>query len=402
MLDRTLLLPLALGLLQCFFAARLRGDDEPEPEEDFVRLRRPVLGFVIERSASTAGEPTGGRHRIVALEDGRVLHTGTLDECEGHLVDTLLERFGRGRPNVALKTLGGWQLWEDVFWYAGWRIQTHVFTGHHRLLSPDEARRAWGSYEACRAVFEEVRHREHLTLESDHLVVLLHGLGRTRRAFGPLRDALRSAGYAVLDVGYPSTRRSIAEHAASLERLLDSQDDVHRLSFVTHSLGGVVVRAALGRDAAWRGRMQLSRLVMLSPPSRGSAAARALRPFLPFRAIAGPAAVELGGELAAIPPPPLPFGIVAGARGGERGFNPFLEGPDDGVLAVSETVLENADDFLVVAGTHTFLMRNPTVIDAVTSFLATGRFAPLDGPLGAPGAPASSRATGGEDSGDPR
>ena len=45
-------------------------------------------------------------------------------------------------PNLPLPTLGGMQFWGDVTHRAGWRVQRHVVTGHHRLL--DELGRAAG------------------------------------------------------------------------------------------------------------------------------------------------------------------------------------------------------------------------------------------------------------------
>jgi pimeloyl-ACP methyl ester carboxylesterase len=329
-----------------------------------------VLGLTIERAVG------GDRHRLVDVDGGgAVLAAGDLEACEARLVEVLRERFGRGYPNLEMPTLGGMQLWGDVFWYAGWRIQENVYTGHCRLLSPDDERHAWGPFEACRAAFEEVRVKRGLTLEGKHLVVLLHGLGRTRQTFAPLREELRGAGYSVAAVEYPSTRRSLAEHADGLNALLSRIDDVQRISFVTHSLGGMVVRAALAAEAPWRERLELDSVVMLAPPSKGSQIARALVDFVPFRKLAGPSGVEVGGELGELPPPPpCPFGIVAGARRGDRGWNPLLEGADDGVLAVEETELEGASDFLVVPGAHTFLMKDPKAIEAVLAFLRHGRF----------------------------
>ena len=42
----------------------------------------------------------------------------------------------KSKPNLPIRTLGGRQFWADVDWFAGWRIQEHVWTGHHRLLDP--------------------------------------------------------------------------------------------------------------------------------------------------------------------------------------------------------------------------------------------------------------------------
>ncbi len=56
-------------------------------------------------------------------------------------------------PNIRFPTLGGQQLWLDVCFFAGWRIQKNILTGRYRLLNPKSIRYAWGSHEACLMVF---------------------------------------------------------------------------------------------------------------------------------------------------------------------------------------------------------------------------------------------------------
>ena len=59
-------------------------------------------------------------------------------------------------PNLPFPTMGGRQLWADVNWYAGWRVQQNVWTGHCRLLDPENRRRAWGRRPAVEdALFQQ-------------------------------------------------------------------------------------------------------------------------------------------------------------------------------------------------------------------------------------------------------
>jgi hypothetical protein len=122
-------------------------------------------------------------------------------------------------------------------------------------------------------------------------------------------------------------------------------------------------------------RLEVHRLAMVAPPSRGSAAARLLGEFAPARWIAGPSAVQATPEeVARVPPPSCRFGIIAGGRADGRGYNPWISGDDDGLLSVEETRLDGAEDFLVAPAEHTFIPGNPQVIEATLSYLATGRF----------------------------
>ncbi len=303
-------------------------------------------------------------------------------------------------PNLPFPTLGGRQLWADVNWYAGWRVQQHVWTGHCRLLDPTNMRRAWGKRPAVEDALRQERRQNELHLSSNHLVVLLHGLGRSRTSMAELQQQLRAAGYEVMDVGYPSTRRSIAEHAAQLNSLLDqiaASEEVQTISFVTHSLGGMMARAALavgkpnpGTDALktaaaadvtpaaepqWRKSLQVHRLVMLAPPSGGSSLAQSLKNFLPFQWLAGDSGQQVTlDEASRIPVPDCKFGIVAGYRKPGKGWNPLLEGEDDGVVRVEETRLPGAEDFWAVPSLHTFIMEDPIVVAGVLHFLQVGKF----------------------------
>lgn len=281
------------------------------------------------------------------------------------------------RPNLPLPTLGGRQLWADRHWFAGWRVQQHAWTGHARLLDSNNVRQAWGSLAACEAALQVARNERGLSLVSDRVVVLVHGLGRSRASMSELAQALEAQGWAVLDMGYPSTRRSLDEHAAQLGGLLDhlADDGARQVDFVTHSLGGIVVRSALARKDAWRAQLEIGRLAMLAPPSQGSSLAQALKDFVPFRMIMGEVGPELAlDEAGAVPAPDCRFGVVAAQRGDGGGWNPLLKGADDGVVTVEETKLEGMEDFLLVRGLHTFVMDQPEVVAAVLRYLETGDF----------------------------
>lgn len=274
-----------------------------------------------------------------------------------------------------MPTLGGKQIWADRFVCAGWRIQENVVTRHCRLLDPRNVRRAWGSYAVCRAAFDRLRVPLAIVPTGDHLVVMLHGIFRAAEGFLPMARALSREGYEVAAITYPSTRRSIEEHAAQVTEILDAAEDVRTVSFVGHSMGGIVARRVLARDGAWKARIAVHRLVTIGTPNRGAELADALAAWWSFRTLAGPAGLDLTTSQApSVPLPSCRFGIVAGARGDGRGWNPLLPGDDDMTVSLQSAQLEGAEDTLIVPGMHTFLMRRPDVIEGVSRYLRTGRF----------------------------
>ena len=215
-------------------------------------------------------------------------------------------------------------------------------------------------------------------------------------ALSGMRRGLQERGWEVATWTYPSLRRGLADHAAQLELWLDRLQGVDQVHFVTHSLGGIVVRATAGGEDLrgirseppavpnpgdpWRGRIRVGDSVFIAPPSRGAALADRLDRHSAFRMVFGATGRALRtGQLDDLPLPAFRFGIVAGARGDGKGWNPVVPGDDDGVVGVEETVLEGADGRLVVEGAraiHTILMNHKDVVAATDRFLRGGPLQP--------------------------
>lgn len=208
-------------------------------------------------------------------------------------------------------------------------------------------------------------------------VVLLHGLARNASSMRPMARALERAGYAVCNIDYPSRRHGIAELAArhvapALERCpFDDRLPVH---FVTHSMGGIVLRqlVATGRVA------KLGRVVMLAPPNGGSAIVDRLGAWRLFGLLNGPAGRELGTARhlppATLGPALFELGVIAGTRSVNPLLSMLIPGDDDGKVALSHTRLDGMQDHLEVDVAHPLIMRSVRVQQQTLSFLATGAF----------------------------
>jgi triacylglycerol lipase len=207
------------------------------------------------------------------------------------------------------------------------------------------------------------------------IVVLLHGLGRTHRSMRPIEDALAARGYRVVNMGYPSRSRAWSELVDTLDAALgrcclDHSGPVH---FVTHSMGGILVRAYMEEHAL----PTLGRVVMLSPPNQGTEVVDRLPEEL-LRLVLGPAAVRLGTDSGSVPlrlgPVEFELGVITGDLSLNPLFSVWLDGADDGTVPVESAWVEGTDDFLVVPYSHTFIMRRDEVITQILAFLETGRF----------------------------
>lgn len=278
---------------------------------------------------------------------------------------------------IDIKTMGGRQFWGDRRFFQGYRIQQNCLTGHCRLLDPRDIRRTWGSFADCASELDRIIAREQLPPMQGRAVVLLHGIGRSSKCFSKLAETLADQGVLVVGFDYPSTRVTMAESAVFLDETLSSLQGVDTIDLVGHSMGGLLVRAYLQAKGEARDP-RLRRLVMMGTPNYGAEMADFLKRNVAFKLILGPAGQELvtGAEslIATFPIPDFEFGIIAGARGDGRGWNPLIPGDDDGTVSLDSTQLPGATDFLQVCALHSFLMFNPDVIDATTRFLETGCF----------------------------
>ncbi len=206
-------------------------------------------------------------------------------------------------------------------------------------------------------------------------VILLHGLARSDRSMNKLEKALAERGYRVHNVAYPSTRdtiRNLAEKAIppALERCADAP----RVHFVTHSLGGILVRQYLGEHAV----ANLGRVVMLGPPNQGTEVVDKLGDFPGFRFFHGEAGLELGTGKGSVPKrlgrANFDLGIIAGTRSINLILSSLIPGTDDGKVSVDRTRVEGMRDHLEMPVTHPFMMRNPGVIEQVMHYLEHGSF----------------------------
>ncbi len=209
-------------------------------------------------------------------------------------------------------------------------------------------------------------------------IILLHGLCRTDSSMNKMEAKLKQAGFVVENVAYPSRTASIeslADEAIGKALEQSSLKDCPKIHFVTHSLGGILVRSYYARHEHGR----LGRVVMLGPPNRGSEVVDNLKSWSLFQKLNGPAGSELGTDADSTPNTLGPVNFECGVIAGDRSINwinslGMINGKDDGKVSVENTRVDGMKEHLVVHTTHTFMMRNNKVIAATIRFLKAGTF----------------------------
>ncbi|PCI39444.1 MAG: hypothetical protein COB53_03215 [Elusimicrobia bacterium] len=198
-------------------------------------------------------------------------------------------------------------------------------------------------------------------------VYLLHGLGRSRASMWWLGRRLKRQGYRVVNFPYVAAQEPLSSISDRLRERIEA-DDSARYHFVTHSLGGIIVREGF-REGYPDG---LGRIVMLAPPNHPPLLAKGLKGFPPYQWVTGDSGAKLTDVsfYEDLPIPSVPFGILAGTGG-----NTLLsKEKNDGVILVKTARLKGMADFKEVPHSHTFLMNSSDTGKFVLEFLRRGRF----------------------------
>jgi pimeloyl-ACP methyl ester carboxylesterase len=201
----------------------------------------------------------------------------------------------------------------------------------------------------------------------NEIIILIHGLMRSRRSMRLLEKYLNKKGYETYNYNYPSTQFTINEHGLQLKKFIEELLSAHpnkHLNFITHSLGGIITREALGKLS----QPNLNRchcLIMLAPPNRGSLFAKLVLAIAPFLSLWVKPLAELSCHPDAYVhqvavPDQIKIGTIAGR------FD--IKAPP------SVTHLDGQNDFLIINAAHTFIMNHPKARIAILKFLQQENF----------------------------
>lgn len=192
-------------------------------------------------------------------------------------------------------------------------------------------------------------------------VLFVHGMGRSPVSGWPMLHQLKRAGLHPSSFAYSTTfERFTAITARLLARItkLANQGDY---VLIGHSLGGVLLRAALQELPPHTPLPH--HLFLLASPVNSARLACSLARNPVFRLATGDCGQWLASDsaMASIGSPPLPTTSIAGTRGFNSPRSPFGQEINDGVVSLSEVSAPWLTDQILVDNIHTLLPASPGV-----------------------------------------
>ena len=236
----------------------------------------------------------------------------------------------RSTLNIPFPTAGGAVFW-NTYRVNGWKLQENTVFGNWRILDPSDERQAWGISEKQLEAFlndrpssdlanylDEGYAFSHYPGTKNETAILIHGWGVRAHSMSQHAKMLQKAGYTVLNYDYPSSEKRIEHHAEIFLDLYRRENPQGKIHFLTHSMGGLLLRYALAKMTEAECRA-IDSIVMLGPPNRGSMLALFGELELVKAFNISLADMVPGADALKIPKPHFlpPVGIIAGSRDGK-------------------------------------------------------------------------------------
>jgi len=210
----------------------------------------------------------------------------------------------------------------------------------------------------------------------DETVVGVHGIFGNPTSLQFIVSGLKKEGREIINWGYPSRSKMIEQHGADLvQKVLRAVAEKHPgkpIHFVVHSMGGLVLRAALSHpDCPQEAKM--GKAVLLGTPNKSPSWGRYLGQFELPKKFGGIAGQQLMSQEGFDSIGELPSTVDALVIAGSAGINPFISGENDGTVAVEETHLKTPHRHIVLKTGHKLMLLDRKVRSAVAEFLYTSK-----------------------------
>lgn len=180
-------------------------------------------------------------------------------------------------------------------------------------------------------------------------------------------EYLNGEGFETLNVPYASFRKPLDEIIEEVAAEIGQSDKTTH--FVTHSMGGIVVRLLADRFP----ELVTGKIAMLAPPNQGSEIIDWLSDSPVGRWALGPGGMAMSTEKT---PRDIPgfaqeneVVVIMGKSNPMPLFRFLLDEENDGIVSVEKGKVAGMNEFRVRPGDHTFIMGRPEIQAEVGEFL---------------------------------
>jgi hypothetical protein len=209
-----------------------------------------------------------------------------------------------------------------------------------------------------------------------HKIYILHGYAGTMMQMDKIYKGLKHEGYVTENYTYPCFTKVIDSIGHDLY-LKVKQENYDTVSFVTHSMGALIVRSMYNYIGSTNHFPFIFRFVMLAPPNKGTEIADffsnpALGLFL------GPNVALMRTDSNSyaykLPIPTCEVGLIVGIKGKKPWFNPFIKDDNDGTVSMKRAILGNEKEIITVKSMHILMPLRKKVVTLINRFMKTGTF----------------------------
>ncbi|MCX7727333.1 MAG: hypothetical protein N2053_10860 [Chitinispirillaceae bacterium] len=213
---------------------------------------------------------------------------------------------------------------------------------------------------------------------ASHKIYLLHGFGSLPLSLIRIEQELSKRGYSVKNYGYNSLYTELDTVGFKLYRELSSSK-YDSVSFITHSMGALVVRSMCKYIDTISSFPLIFRMVMIAPPNRGAEIADFFSSNSILNTLLGPNLQKMRTDTNSyVMHLPLPLckeaGVIIGIKRKGFWFRKDINEFSDGYLTPKRSVLGIEKDIAIVNEYHSMLTMKKEVVNLVVNFIENGSF----------------------------
>ncbi len=201
--------------------------------------------------------------------------------------------------------------------------------------------------------------------------LFVHGMGRSTLSGWSLLRRLRAQGIKPHAFGYAATFQRFAPIRERLVSRISALSAAGNYVLIGHSLGGVLLRAAVASLPP--GTRLPQHIFLLASPIQPAHLAQKLQRNWIYRVLAGDCGQLLASStrMAQIGAGSIPVTSVLGVTGWKGWLNPFNGEINDGIVSVSEASAAWVTDEIRIPTIHTYLPSNKQVYEIILKRIAT-------------------------------